>query len=125
MNRDSGEIPGGAGPDSTSFHIRDADERDLSVIAAIFNREIGRRLLGYGVEAQESRVGIVLTGDLSRNHAVSRLGQAPLGDRPGQRCAWCRCLRNDCLFLLAALAIVPLALRGLGGRRGECHDEPS
>jgi L-amino acid N-acyltransferase YncA len=52
MSRDQlGNTPGGAGPGSAPITIRDADDRDLPAIAAIFNFEIAESAYVY-VEAQ-------------------------------------------------------------------------
>ena len=118
----------------------------LLALSAYIIIDAGRRLLGYGAEAQESRVGIALT--VISLVIMPFLGWAKLRTAAALRSG---ALRADayetitCSSLslttlvglilnavfgwrwadpIAALAIVPLAAReGLEGWRGECHEE--
>lgn len=108
--------------------------------------DAGRRLLGFGTEAQESTVGIGLT-TISlvvmpllgwaklRTAASLRSGALRADAYETITCSWLSLTTLVGLVLnaalgwrwadpLAALAIVPLAAReGLAGWRGECHDD--
>jgi divalent metal cation (Fe/Co/Zn/Cd) transporter len=107
--------------------------------------DAGRRLLGFGAEAQESRVGIALTAislvampflgwvKLRTAHAL-RSGALRADAYETIACSWLSLTTLLGLVLnagfgwwwadpLAALTIVPLVVReGLEGLRGECHD---
>ena len=107
--------------------------------------DAGRRLLGYGEEAQESHVGIVLTAlslavmpflgwvKLRTARALSS-GALRADAYETIACSWLSLTTLAGLLLnavfgwwwadpLAALAIVPLVVReGLEGLRGGCHD---
>ena len=106
--------------------------------------DAGRRLLGYGAEAQESTVGIVLTAvslaimpflGWAKLRTARALGSGALRADAYETitCSWLSLTTLVGLILnatlgwwwadpLAALAIVPLAVReGLEGWRGECH----
>ena len=110
--------------------------------------DAGRRLLGYGAEAQESTVGIVLTAislvvmpflgwAKLRLATALRSGALRADAYETIACSWLSLTTLVGLILnaafgwwwadpLAALAIVPLVIReGLEGWRGECHDESS
>ena len=114
-------------------------------LAAYIIVDAGRRLFGFGAEAQESKVGIVLTA--ISLVVMPLLGWAKLRTATSLRsgalradayetitCSWLSLTTLAGLLLkaafgwwwadpLAALAIVPLAVReGLEGWRGECHD---
>ena len=114
----------------------------LLLLAVYIVLDAGRRLLGYGAEAEESIPGIVLTA--ASLIAMPLLGTAKLrvADRLGSRalrtdafetlaCAWLSAATLLGLSLnaalgwawadpLAALVIVPLVIReGLEGLRGE------
>ena len=118
----------------------------LLALSAYIILDAGRRLLGYGAEAQESRVGIALTAISLA--VMPLLGWAKLRTATALRsgalradayetitCSWLSVTTLVGLILnaafgwwwadpLAALAIVPLAVReGLEGWRGECHEE--
>ena len=107
--------------------------------------DAGRRLLGHGAVAEESRVGIVLTAISLA--VMPLLGWAKLRTATSLRsgalradayetiaCSWLSLGTLIGLILnaalgwwwadpLAALVIVPLVVReGLEGLRGECHD---
>jgi len=107
--------------------------------------DVGHRLFGFGAEAQESKVGIALTAISAV--VMPALGWAKLGIAKALRsgalradayetitCSWLSITTLAGLILnaafgwwwadpLAALAIVPLAVReGLEGWRGECRD---
>lgn len=107
--------------------------------------DAGRRLLGFGAEAQESRIGIILTAiSLSlmpflgwaklRTSRVLQSGALRADAYETIACAWLSLTTLSGLVLnavfgwwwadpLAALAIVPLVVReGLEDLRGECHD---
>jgi hypothetical protein len=108
--------------------------------------DAGRRLLGFGGGSSGKRSRDRAHLDLRRWHAAPGMGEAAHCCRTPQRRAAGRCLRDDCMFLavadhvdradpqrstlgwwwadpLAALAIVPLAIReGLEGWRGERDD---
>jgi divalent metal cation (Fe/Co/Zn/Cd) transporter len=106
--------------------------------------DAGRRLLGFGAEAEESRIGIALT--LISGIVMPALGWVKLGVTKALRsgalradayetiaCSWLSVATLTGLILnatpgwwwadpLAAMIIVPLVLReGLEGWRGECH----
>lgn len=106
--------------------------------------DAGRRLLGFGEEAEASRVGIALT--VISAIVMPVLGWIKLGTATALRsgalradayetmaCAWLSVATLGGLILnatldwrwadpAAALAIVPLVVReGLEGWRGECH----
>jgi divalent metal cation (Fe/Co/Zn/Cd) transporter len=106
--------------------------------------DAGRRLLGFGAEAQESRVGIALTAislvvmpflgwAKLRTARALRSGALRADAYETIACAWLSLTTLGGLLLnaafdwwwadpLAALAIVPLVVReGLEGLRGECH----
>lgn len=110
--------------------------------------DAGRRLLGYGTEALESTVGIVLTAislvimpflgwAKLRLATALRSGALRADAYETIACSWLSLTTFVGLILnaafgwwwadpLAALAIVPLAIReGLEGWRGECHEESS
>ena len=110
--------------------------------------DAGRRLLGYGTEAQESTVGIVLTAislvimpflGRAKLRLATALGSGALRADAYETitCSWLSLTTFVGLILnavfgwwwadpLAALAIVPLAIReGLEGWRGDCHEESS
>jgi len=114
-------------------------------LAAYIVIDAGRRLLGYGEAAEESRVGIVLTAISLA--VMPLLGWAKLRTATSLRsgalradayetiaCSWLSLTTLVGLILnaamgwwwadpLAALLIVPLVVReGLEGLRGECHD---
>lgn len=114
-------------------------------LAAYIIVDAGRRLFGFGAEAQGSKVGIVLTA--ISLVVMPLLGWAKLRTASSLRsgalradayetitCSWLSLTTLGGLLLnaafgwwwadpLAALAIVPLAVReGLEGWRGECHD---
>ena len=106
--------------------------------------DAGRRLLGFGAEAEESRIGIALT--LISAIVMPALGWVKLGVAKALRsgalradayetiaCSWLSVATLTGLTLnatlgwwwadpLAAMSIVPLVIReGLEGWRGECH----
>lgn len=114
-------------------------------LAAYIVLDAGRRLLGFGAEAEESFVGIALTaislvvmpflGWLKlRTASALRSGALRADAYETIACSWLSLTTLLGLVLnaafgwwwadpLAALAIVPLVLReGLEGLRGECHD---
>jgi len=118
----------------------------LLALSAYIIIDAGRRLLGYGAEAQESMVGIALTAIALV--IMPFLGWAKLQTATALRsgalradayetitCSWLSLTTLTGLILnaafgwwwadpLAALAIVPLAVReGLEGWRGECREE--
>ena len=117
----------------------------LLFLATYIVIDAGRRLLGYGEEAQESRAGIVLTA-LSlvvmpllgwvKLRTARALGSGALRADAYETiaCSWLSLTTLAGLLLnalfgcwwadpLAALGIVPLVVReGLEGLRGECHD---
>jgi divalent metal cation (Fe/Co/Zn/Cd) transporter len=118
----------------------------LLALAAYIIIDAGRRLLGYGAEAQESVVGIVLTAislvvmpllGWAKLRTAGALGSGALRADAYETitCSWLSLTTLVGLILnaafgwwwadpLAALAIVPLAVReGLEGWRGACHDE--
>jgi divalent metal cation (Fe/Co/Zn/Cd) transporter len=107
--------------------------------------DAGRRLFGFGAEARESTVGIVLTAialvvmpllGWAKLHTAGALGSGALRADAYETimCAWLSLTTLAGLILnaalgwwwadpLAALAIVPLAIReGLEGWRGEHAD---
>lgn len=109
--------------------------------------DAGRRLLGYGAEARESVAGIALTAvslvvmpllGWAKLRTAGALGSGALRADAYEAitCSWLSLTTLVGLTLnaaygwwwadpLAALAIVPLAVReGLEGWRGECHDAP-
>lgn len=113
-------------------------------LAAYLVVDAGRRLLGFGAEAQESRIGIVLTavslivmpflGWVKLRTARALQSGALRADAYETiACSWLSLATLSGLLLnalfgwwwadpLAALAIVPLVVReGLEGLRGECH----
>src|SRR3990172_1434540 len=121
------------------------DRARLLRLAAYIIVDAGRRLFGFGAEAQESKVGIVLTA--ISLVVMPLLGWAKLRTATSLRsgalradayetitCSWLSLTTLAGLLLnaafgwwwadpLAALAIVPLAVReGLEGWRGECRD---
>ena len=114
-------------------------------LAAYIVLDAGRRLLGFGAEAEESLVGIALTaislvvmpflGWLKLRTARALQSGALRADAYETiACSWLSLTTLLGLVLnavfgwwwadpLAALAIVPLVVReGLEGLRGECHD---
>ena len=118
----------------------------LLALAAYITIDAGRRLLGHGAEAQESMVGIVLTAvslvvmpllGWAKLRTAGALGSGALRADAYETitCSWLSLTTLVGLILntafgwwwadpLAALAIVPLAIReGLEGCRGECHDK--
>jgi divalent metal cation (Fe/Co/Zn/Cd) transporter len=120
----------------------------LLALSAYIVIDAGRRLLGYGAEAQESRVGIVLTAISLvimpflgwvklRTATALRSGALRADAYETIACSWLSLTTLVGLILnaaygwwwadpIAALAIVPLAVReGLEGWRGECHDDSS
>jgi divalent metal cation (Fe/Co/Zn/Cd) transporter len=119
----------------------------LLALAAYIVVDAGRRLLGYGAEARESIVGIALTAvslvvmpllGWAKLRTAGALGSGALRADAYETitCSWLSLTTLVGLILnaafgwwwadpLAALAIVPLAVReGLEGWRGECHDAP-
>jgi len=109
--------------------------------------DAGRRLLGFGAEARESRLGIVLTAISAvvmpllgwaklRTAAALRSGALRADAYETIACSWLSLTTLTGLILnatlgwwwadpLAALAIVPLAIReGLEGWRGEPDGSP-
>lgn len=107
--------------------------------------DAGRRLLGFGAEAQESLVGIALTAISLlvmpflgwvklRTSSALRSGALKADAYETIACSWLSLTTLLGLVLnaafgwwwadpLAALAILPLVVReGLEGFRGECHD---
>lgn len=117
----------------------------LLALSAYIIIDAGRRLLGYGAEAQESRVGIALTAislvimpflgwAKLRTAAALRSGALRADAYETITCSWLSLTTLVGLILnaafgwwwadpIAALAIVPLAVReGLEGWRGECHE---
>jgi divalent metal cation (Fe/Co/Zn/Cd) transporter len=119
----------------------------LLALAAYIVVDAGRRLLGYGAEARESIVGIALTAvslvampllGWAKLRTAGALGSGALRADAYETitCSWLSLTTLVGLILnaafgwwwadpLAALAIVPLAVReGLEGWRGECHDVP-
>ena len=118
----------------------------LLALSAYIILDASRRLLGYGAEAQESRVGIALTAislvimpllgwAKLRTATALRSGALRADAYETITCSWLSLTTLVGLILnaafgwwwadpLAALAIVPLAVReGLEGWRGECHEE--
>jgi divalent metal cation (Fe/Co/Zn/Cd) transporter len=118
----------------------------LLALAAYIIIDAGRRLLGYGALAQESLVGIVLTAislvfmpvlGWAKLRTARALGSGALRADAYETitCSWLSLTTLVGLILnaafgwwwadpLAALAIVPLAIReGLEGWRGESHHE--
>jgi divalent metal cation (Fe/Co/Zn/Cd) transporter len=115
-------------------------------LAAYIAVDAGRRLLGFGAEAQESRLGIALTAislvvmpllgwAKLRTAAALRSGALRADAYETIACAWLSLTTLAGLALnaalgwwwadpVAALAVVPLAVReGLEGwRGGECHE---
>jgi divalent metal cation (Fe/Co/Zn/Cd) transporter len=117
----------------------------LLALSAYIIIDAGRRLLGYGAETQESRVGIALTAislvimpflgwAKLRTAAALRSGALRADAYETITCSWLSLTTLVGLILnaafgwwwadpIAALAIVPLAVReGLEGWRGECHE---
>ena len=118
----------------------------LLALSAYIILDAGRRLLGYGAEAQESWVGIALTAislvvmpflgwAKLRTATALRSGALRADAYETITCSWLSLTTLVGLILnaafgwwwadpVAALAIVPLAVReGLEGWRGECHEE--
>ena len=118
----------------------------LLALSAYIIVDAGRRLVGYGAEAQESRVGIALTAislvimpflawAKLRTAAALRSSALRADAYETITCSWLSLTTLAGLILnaafgwwwadpFAALAIVPLAVReGLEGWRGECHEE--
>ena len=118
----------------------------LLALSAYIIIDAGRRLLGYGAEAQESMVGIALTAIALvimpflgwaklRTATALRSGALRADAYETITCSWLSLTTLTGLILnaafgwwwadpLAALAIVPLAVReGLEGWRGECREE--
>ena len=118
----------------------------LLALSAYILIDAGRRLLGYGAEAHESRVGIALTAislvimpflgwAKLRAAAALRSGALRADAYETITCSWLSLTTLLGLIVnaafgwwwadpLAALAIVPLAVReGVESWRGECHDE--
>lgn len=116
----------------------------LLALAAYIVFDAGRRLLGFGAEAQESPVGMVLTAislvvmpilGRSKLRTASALGSGALRADAYETiaCSWLSLTTLVGLGLnaalgwwwadpLAALVIVPLIIReGLESWRGECH----
>jgi divalent metal cation (Fe/Co/Zn/Cd) transporter len=114
-------------------------------LAAYIVIDAGRRLVGFGEEARESMVGIVLTavslvvmpflGWVKLRAATAlRSGALRADAYETIACSWLSLTTLAGLVLnaafgwwwadpLAALAVVPLVVReGLEGLRGECHD---
>jgi divalent metal cation (Fe/Co/Zn/Cd) transporter len=110
--------------------------------------DAGRRLLGFGIEARESRVGIVLTAvssvvmpllGMAKLRVARELGSGAMRADAYETmaCAWLSLTTLAGLLLnaalgwwwadpLAALAIVPLVIReGLEGWRGEPESDES
>jgi divalent metal cation (Fe/Co/Zn/Cd) transporter len=117
----------------------------LLALAAYIVVDVGRRLLGFGAEARESTVGIVVTAIsliVMPLLGWAKLRTATILGSPALRadayetitCAWLSLTTLAGLLLnsvlgwswadpLAALAIVPLAVReGVEGWRGEGHE---
>jgi divalent metal cation (Fe/Co/Zn/Cd) transporter len=107
--------------------------------------DAGRRLLGIGAEARESRLGMILTAislvvmpvlgwAKLRTAAALRSGALRADAYETIACSWLSLTTLVGLLLnaalgwwwadpLAALAVVPLVVReGLEGWRGECHE---
>jgi divalent metal cation (Fe/Co/Zn/Cd) transporter len=107
--------------------------------------DAGRRLLGLGAEARESRLGVILTAISLvvmpvlgwvklRTAAALRSGALRADAYETIACSWLSLTTLVGLLLnaalgwwwadpLAALAVVPLVVReGLEGWRGECHE---
>ena len=118
----------------------------LLALSAYITIDAGRRLLGYGAEAQESRVGIALTAislvimpflgwAKLRTAAALHSGALRADAYETITCSWLSLTTLLGLIAnaafgwwwadpLAALAIVPLAVReGVESWRGECHEE--
>jgi divalent metal cation (Fe/Co/Zn/Cd) transporter len=114
-------------------------------LAAYIIIDAGRRLLGFGAEARESIVGIILTAISLvvmpflgwvklRTARALQSGSLRADAYETIACSWLSMTTLVGLVLnaafgwwwadpLAALAIVPLVIReGLEGLRGECHD---
>jgi divalent metal cation (Fe/Co/Zn/Cd) transporter len=115
-------------------------------LAAYIVADAGRRLFGFGAEAKESRLGIVLTAislvvmpllawAKLRTATALRSGALRADAYETITCSWLSLTTLAGLILnaalgwwwadpLAALAIVPLAVReGLEGWRGECPSQ--
>ena len=115
-------------------------------LAAYLIIDAGRRLLGFGAEARESIVGIVLTAISLvvmpclgwvklRTASALQSGSLRADAYESFACSWLSLTTLAGLVLnaafgwwwadpLAALAIVPLVIReGLEGWRGACHDD--
>lgn len=118
----------------------------LLALAGYIVIDAGRRLLGFGAEAQESHVGLVLTTislvvmpvlGWRKLKTATALGSGALRADAYETiaCAWLSLTTLVGLALnaalgwwwadpLAALVIVPLIIReGLEGWRGECHQD--
>ena len=116
----------------------------LLVLAAYITLDAGRRLLGFGDQAEESTVGIVLTAvsvvvmpflGRAKLKSAAALSSAALKADAYETiaCAWLSLTTLAGLVLntilgwwwadpLAALVLVPLIVReGLEARRGGCH----
>jgi divalent metal cation (Fe/Co/Zn/Cd) transporter len=117
----------------------------LLALAAYIVVDAGRRLLGFGTEARESLVGIVLTAVSLivmpflgwvklRTAGALQSGALRADAYETIACSWLSLTTLLGLLLnaglgwwwadpLAALIIVPLVVKeGLEGLRGECHD---
>jgi divalent metal cation (Fe/Co/Zn/Cd) transporter len=114
-------------------------------LAAYIAIDAGRRLLGFGAEAQESRIGIILTAISLivmpflgwvklRTAGALQSGALRADAYETIACSWLSLTTLLGLLLnalfgwwwadpAAALAVIPLVVReGLEGLRGECHD---
>lgn len=117
----------------------------LFALAVYIVIDAGRRMLGFGAEAQESRLGMALTAvslvvmpmlgwAKLRTAAALKSGALRADAYETIACSWLSLTTLAGLLLnavfvwwwadpLAALAIVPLAVKeGLEGWRGECHE---
>jgi len=117
----------------------------LLVLAAYITVDAGRRLLGFGREAEESWIGIILTAvslavmpflGWAKLRTAAALGSRALRADAYETiaCAWLSLTTLTGLALnalagwwwadpLAALILVPLIVReGLEGLRGDCDD---
>ena len=142
------ELTGAADPE----HLERIEQQAARVAGAILLAlavyiviDAGRRLLGFGEEARESRLGIALTavslvvmpilGWVRLRTAGALSSRALRADAYETiACAWLSLTTLGGLVLnaalgwwwadpVAALAIVPLVVReGLEGWRGECHE---
>jgi divalent metal cation (Fe/Co/Zn/Cd) transporter len=118
----------------------------LLLLAAYILIDAGRRLLGFGAEAEQSLVGIVLTAislvvmpvlGWAKLRTARQLGSRALRADAYETiaCAWLSLTTLTGLVLnaafgwwwadpLAALVLVPLIVReGLEGWKGECCDD--